>query len=106
VLLWQASVATSPHVFVIATCIWSKEIIYLLVSCNKQFSSAIPGARHLPCLYTSYIFFSFCTFVMCKDKTDVGPSEPTRKIAYYNLPRGKWSLLIKYTLRWRKRAGW
>ena len=37
VLLWQASVATGPHVFVIATCIRSELIIYLLVSCNKQF---------------------------------------------------------------------
>ena len=30
-LLWQVCVATSPHNFVIATCIWSELIIYLLV---------------------------------------------------------------------------
>ncbi len=63
-LLWQASVATSPHVFVIATCIWSELIIYLLVSCNKQFFSTIYRARHLPCLYTYLL--SFCTdFSVC-----------------------------------------
>jgi len=28
------------------------------------------------------------------------------QIAYYNLPRGKWSSPIKYMLRWRKRADW
>ncbi len=54
VLLWQASIATSPHVFVIATCIWSELIIYLLVSCNKQFFSRTHRARHLSCLCTFY----------------------------------------------------
>ena len=57
VLLWQASIATSPLVFVIATCIWSEEIIYLLVSCNKQLFSCICGARHLSDLFT-FIFHS------------------------------------------------
>ena len=52
VLLWQASVATSPHVFVIATCIRSDLIIYLLVSCNKQFSTQASCARCSRCLYT------------------------------------------------------
>ncbi len=53
-LLWQASIATSPHVFVIATCIRSVLIIYLLVSCNKQFFSWTHRSRHLSCFYTFY----------------------------------------------------
>ena len=53
-LLWQVGVATIPHVFVIATWIWSDEIIYLLVSCNKQLFLCIYGARHVLCLYTCY----------------------------------------------------
>ena len=52
VLLWQASVATGPHVFVIATCIRSELIIYLLVSCNKQLSKRASCARYSLCLYT------------------------------------------------------
>ena len=52
-LLWQISVTTDPHIFVIATCIWSELIIYLLVSCNKQLSSSVACARYLSCLDTS-----------------------------------------------------
>ena len=60
VLLWQTSIATSPHNFVIATCIWSDLIIYLLVSCNKQLSSTPIGARHLSRPYTCF-FWLLCT---------------------------------------------
>ena len=52
VLLWQTSVATGPHVFVIATCIRSELIIYLLVSCNKQLSTRTASARYVGCLDT------------------------------------------------------
>lgn len=51
-LLWQISVATDPHVFVIATCMWSAEIIYLLVSCNKRPFSSFSCVWHLSCLDT------------------------------------------------------
>jgi len=39
-----------------------------------------------------------------KDLRDVAVWTSARLIAYYNLPRGKWSALIKYMLQWRKRA--
>jgi hypothetical protein len=52
VLLWQTSVATSPLIFVIATCIWSVKIIYLLVSCNKQFFWGSCRSRHHACPHT------------------------------------------------------
>ena len=51
-LLWQVDVTINPHNFVIATCIWSVKIIYLLVSCNKQFFSQRPRARQPACLCT------------------------------------------------------
>ena len=106
-LLWQSSVATRPHVFVIATCIWSELIIYLLVSCNKQLSSLVCCARHLHCLYT---FHSFAY----RDKRTQQARTSERHITYTaqrtllitTLPRGKWSTLIEYTLRWRKRVVW
>ena len=106
-LLWQVGVTTIPHFFVIATWIWSDEIIYLLVSCNKQLFSYIDWVRLVWCPYT-------CCKTRrereergtCKDGKNVMPNEYTRKVAYYNLPRGKWSHLIIFTLRWRKRAGW
>jgi len=59
-LLWQASVATNPHVFVIATCFWSEMIIYLLVSCNKQLFSWFCRARHLSCFYTLQVLSVLC----------------------------------------------
>ena len=53
VLLWQANVITDPHVFVIATCIRSELIIYLLVCRNKQLPPRISWAWDLGCLDTS-----------------------------------------------------
>jgi len=55
VLLWQISVTTHPHVFVIATCIWSGEIVYLLVNCNKRFVWKFTKTRHLLGFYIFHI---------------------------------------------------
>ncbi len=103
--LRQASVTTSPHVFVIATCIWSELIIYVLVSCNKQLYSTIQRPQHLPSLYEKRRCQSKRRSRMCKDKADVVLLTFNRIFAYYNLPRGKWSTLINILLRWRKCAG-
>ena len=51
-LLWQTNENISPHVFVIATCIWSENSIYLFVSCNKQTFSWVFETRHLHAPYT------------------------------------------------------
>ena len=47
---------------------------------------------------------AFCRNGMCRDSRDVVRTTLCLLVAYYNLPRGKWSTLIKYMLRWRKRA--
>ncbi len=84
VLLWQTSVATGPHIFIIATCIWSVKIIYLLVKCNKQSVWSPVGPRHLCSLYTFYVFSYLHVFI-------VGEGEETyllefiRKILNYEL---------------------
>jgi hypothetical protein len=67
VLLWQTSVATSPLIFVIATCIWSVKIIYLLVNCNKQFFWGSCRSRHHACPHT--FLPSFCLIDMVCVKT-------------------------------------
>ena len=105
-LLWQTSVVTNPHDFVIATCIWSELIIYLLIRCNKQSFLWMCGAWHLVCSYSYYARKIECKNEMCKNGKNIVFYILPGKIAYYNLPRGKWSTLIKYMLRWRKRADW
>ena len=94
-----------PIYVTIATCIWSEKIIYLLVSCNKQLCRV--AIKHdIFCVPTSSLSSPFSWCGMCRDGEQVKGSECTRIVAYYNLPRGKWSFSIKYMLRWRKRAGW
>ena len=58
----------------------------------------------LGCRDTSLRVRSLFDTKMCWDMRDVERKRLTKKIAYYNLPRGKWSTLIKYMLRWRKWA--
>ncbi len=65
-LLWQASVATSPHIFVIATCIWSDLIIYLFVICNKQLFSFSYGTGVFSCPYTFLLSSSYLPMICVK----------------------------------------
>jgi len=46
-----------------------------------------------------------CKNEMCKSGKNIVLYIVSRKVAYYNLPTGKWLTLIKYMLRWRKHAG-
>ena len=96
----------NPHVFVIATCVWSEMIIYLLVSCNKQLFLCLSLALDLfLCLDTSSESEGENERIGCvKTEEGVERKRTSRKVAYYNLPRGKWSSLITHMLRWRKRA--
>jgi len=63
--------------------------LYLLVSCNKQFFSTLLRARHFGCPDTLISCNSERTQAMGKNSRDVVLSTTSRKIAYYNLPRGK-----------------
>jgi hypothetical protein len=65
-LLWQTCVATSPHIFVIATCMWSEWIIYLLVSCNKQLFSSIYETHAFCRSYTFLLSFTYSDMICVK----------------------------------------
>ena len=79
-LLWQVDVTINPHDFVIATCIWSVQIIYLLVSCNKQFFSLRCGARYSSYFDTSRSSRSlFCTLSV-ETKTKSGSASQREKL--------------------------
>ena len=67
-LLWQSSVATRPLIFVIATCIWSELIIYLLVSCNKQLVQSLTDRQHQLCPIT---YGSHLACDVSKDYVDI-----------------------------------
>ena len=98
-LLWQNRVATTPRIFVIATCIRLGLTVYLLISWNKQLFARALGARHLCCLYIWEQNRKNKENVTCKDRIDTVLFPFVRELDYYNVPNGKWSILIKYMLQ-------
>jgi len=94
-LLWQVNVAINPHVFVIATSVWSVSIKYLLVNCNKQLWTSTFTDDSLHSFDTLLFSTLYVWNGMCKDKLDVVFCTLYNQVAYYNLPRGKWSALIE-----------
>jgi len=105
-LLWQVSVATSPHVFVIATCIWLEWIIYLLVSWNKQLYWRVCQTRHLFRFYTYRIDSNERKKECVRTWESMCTIGEWKQLLITTLPRGKWCILIIYMLRWRKCASW